>query len=390
MKVGSLTRREREIAYAYGGGAGYRDIAAQLFISPDTVRTHVRSIYRKLGVASKIELLKELERRTASAPQARAGHGLAAHVGQLREEALLALGDGMIEPKQGEPVLRASGLEFQTVIEALPAVILLKDQALRYVFANRFFLSQWGLRLENVVGRTQQEVFSGGLGSAWSRATDDRDARVLETGQATGFYVVRVPVEAACDRVLWARKLPLQNEEGSVSQVLTVGIDITPLERVPQEMRALVPSAEIPLPAPIAARLPHVEAGARILVVDAEPGVRQLAVEALERVGHTVETAASGREALAVLRKQQVDLIVSDIEMSDLDGPGLCHVLAARRSELLRRLIFTTRTNAPAELEGLGCEAGAEVLEKPFAAEDIVARVEAKLAGGTSCTPLDA
>ena len=56
-----LSARERQIAEAYAGGQSYRRIAEQLFIAPTTVRTHLSTIYRKLGVSSKIELLRALE-----------------------------------------------------------------------------------------------------------------------------------------------------------------------------------------------------------------------------------------------------------------------------------------------------------------------------------------
>jgi adenylate cyclase len=57
----SLSRRELQIARAYAAGSGYRDIADQLFIAPSTVRTHLSTIYRKLGVSSKVDLLRVLE-----------------------------------------------------------------------------------------------------------------------------------------------------------------------------------------------------------------------------------------------------------------------------------------------------------------------------------------
>lgn len=56
-----LSRREREIAEAYAGGASYREIADRLCIAPATVRTHVGTIYRKLGVSSKVALLRAIE-----------------------------------------------------------------------------------------------------------------------------------------------------------------------------------------------------------------------------------------------------------------------------------------------------------------------------------------
>lgn len=55
-----LTKRECEIARAYVDGLSYKDIAERLYISPATVRTHLNNIYRKLGVKTKMQLLKAL------------------------------------------------------------------------------------------------------------------------------------------------------------------------------------------------------------------------------------------------------------------------------------------------------------------------------------------
>ncbi|MCZ7600769.1 MAG: helix-turn-helix transcriptional regulator [Gammaproteobacteria bacterium] len=56
-----LSPRELQVATAYANGASYREIADALFIAPATVRTHLGSIYRKLGVSSKLELHRVLE-----------------------------------------------------------------------------------------------------------------------------------------------------------------------------------------------------------------------------------------------------------------------------------------------------------------------------------------
>ena len=66
--IDTLSPRELEIAQAYARGASYREIAERLFIAPTTVRTHLSTIYRKLGVSSKIDLLRTLE-RTGSEPE---------------------------------------------------------------------------------------------------------------------------------------------------------------------------------------------------------------------------------------------------------------------------------------------------------------------------------
>ena len=53
--LGQLTEREREILQLLGDGLRNEDIAIRLFISPQTVQTHVRNILTKLGVHSKLE-----------------------------------------------------------------------------------------------------------------------------------------------------------------------------------------------------------------------------------------------------------------------------------------------------------------------------------------------
>ena len=61
MREDSLSPREQEIAKAYANGDTYHKIAGHLCIAPSTVRTHLATIYRKLGVSSKLELHKVLE-----------------------------------------------------------------------------------------------------------------------------------------------------------------------------------------------------------------------------------------------------------------------------------------------------------------------------------------
>lgn len=53
--LGSLTRREREVLDALGDGLNDKEIADRLFISSETVRTHVVNLLRKLGVSSRLQ-----------------------------------------------------------------------------------------------------------------------------------------------------------------------------------------------------------------------------------------------------------------------------------------------------------------------------------------------
>jgi DNA-binding CsgD family transcriptional regulator len=60
--VGPLTAREREIAELVAAGATSRAVAEQLVLSPRTVEAHLRNVYGKLGVRSRVELVRELDR----------------------------------------------------------------------------------------------------------------------------------------------------------------------------------------------------------------------------------------------------------------------------------------------------------------------------------------
>ncbi|NBV51864.1 response regulator, partial [bacterium] len=59
---------------------------------------------------------------------------------------------------------------------------------------------------------------------------------------------------------------------------------------------------------------------ARILVVDDEESIREFFQIMLKREGYEVIAAANGREGLEALKKSQVDMIISDIQMPEVSG----------------------------------------------------------------------
>ena len=90
-----LTTRESEIAHAYAAGETYQQIAARLNIAPSTVRTHLATIYRKLGVSSKLDLHRHL--RPAPVP---AGPGTAPSLPDKPSIAVLAFDNMSGDPEQ--------------------------------------------------------------------------------------------------------------------------------------------------------------------------------------------------------------------------------------------------------------------------------------------------
>ncbi|UCM91646.1 helix-turn-helix transcriptional regulator [Streptomyces marincola] len=54
----SLTKAERRVAELVAGGLTNRQVASQLFVSPHTVGFHLRQVYRKLGLRSRVDLIR--------------------------------------------------------------------------------------------------------------------------------------------------------------------------------------------------------------------------------------------------------------------------------------------------------------------------------------------
>ena len=74
----ALSKREHQIAEGYSAGQTYRDIAEQLFITSTTVKTHLRTVYRKLGVISKVALYQAL--RSSESANANVARNVVEHV----------------------------------------------------------------------------------------------------------------------------------------------------------------------------------------------------------------------------------------------------------------------------------------------------------------------
>jgi two-component system NtrC family sensor kinase len=106
--------------------------------------------------------------------------------------------------------------------------------------------------------------------------------------------------------------------------------------------------------------------GKSILVVDDEAGIRSALAHLLRRDGHRVETAANGRLALIQIQEKAFDLILCDLRMPQLDGPGLYRELEARQPHLLRHMIFLTGDTLSAETKKFLDGIDTPRLTKPF------------------------
>lgn len=116
----------------------------------------------------------------------------------------------------------------------------------------------------------------------------------------------------------------------------------------------------------------------RILVVEDEQKLARLLKQGLEEEGYSVEVALDGEEALGKLREVPFDLVVLDLMLPKLDGLEVLKTLREEKGGLTSVLILTAKDTVEDVVKGL--DAGADdYLTKPFAFEELLARVRALL-----------
>lgn len=114
----------------------------------------------------------------------------------------------------------------------------------------------------------------------------------------------------------------------------------------------------------------------KILVVDDEPQITQLARAYLEQAGFGVVTVKDGPTAVAAFRSEKPDLIVLDLGLPGLDGLDVTR--AVRKDSNIPIVRLTARGEESDKLVGL--ELGADdYIVKPFSPKELVARVRAVL-----------
>ncbi len=115
----------------------------------------------------------------------------------------------------------------------------------------------------------------------------------------------------------------------------------------------------------------------KILIVEDEVSVQAFVVRALRHCGHETVTVGDGLAAIAALKKERFDLLLTDIVMPGLDGIGLA-LKASKDYPDMKILLMTgyaTERQRAHNLEALIHR----VIEKPFTLEEICAAVAAEL-----------
>ena len=117
---------------------------------------------------------------------------------------------------------------------------------------------------------------------------------------------------------------------------------------------------------------------ANILIVEDDLEIAESVAEVLTPAGHATRTACNGVEGLRMVAERLPDLILLDVEMPILDGPGMAEALALKRTDLPRIPIVIV--SAARNIHKIAGWVGTpHYLKKPFSADQMIEVVDLAL-----------
>ncbi|HSO73978.1 MAG TPA: PAS domain S-box protein, partial [Blastocatellia bacterium] len=134
------------------------------------------------------------------------------------------------ERMQAEQALRKSQVHLQAILDNCPAMIFLKDVEGRYLQVNRQLEKTLSLTSEQILGRTDAEVFEPEFAAA-HRASDQR---VLEEGRSLEFEELAIYRDGPHANIV--HKFPLKDAAGNIYAIGGIATDITARKLVEEEL----------------------------------------------------------------------------------------------------------------------------------------------------------
>jgi CheY-like chemotaxis protein len=116
----------------------------------------------------------------------------------------------------------------------------------------------------------------------------------------------------------------------------------------------------------------------KLLVVDDDPDIRRIAALSLGRIGgFQVSLASSGEEAVAAVTQDRPQLVLLDVSMPGIDGPGTLAAIHALPGCEDLPIVFFTATSNEAEVARLRSLGAIGVVAKPFEVGELPKRIRA-------------
>ena len=121
---------------------------------------------------------------------------------------------------------------------------------------------------------------------------------------------------------------------------------------------------------------------ASVLVVDDEERLRTILNDVLKSLGHRVDEAASGTQAMEKLTGGAYDLVMLDLRLPDIDGRAVWQWIGERQAALSGRVVFMTGDTMSPETQRFLHDSGRPVLTKPLTIDRVRVVVDDVLAAG--------
>ena len=121
-----------------------------------------------------------------------------------------------------EAQLRESERYFRTVIDNSPAVVMLKDREGRYLLVNKEFETRFGVSGDSIIGKTARDHVS----TEQAELFDQQDQTVLIERRSIE-YEIRSPIGDGEERVFFAIKFPVLDEDETVIGIGVFSMDVT-------------------------------------------------------------------------------------------------------------------------------------------------------------------
>ena len=114
---------------------------------------------------------------------------------------------------------------------------------------------------------------------------------------------------------------------------------------------------------------------ARILIAEDQVHIRHVLKMWIKQHGHEVLEASNGRAALDTLKAEEVDLLITDVNMPEMDGIDLARLAFNACSTLRHVFVVTSRCDQKDILDQLS-DPRVAVFPKPFSPSQIIKDVE--------------
>jgi CheY-like chemotaxis protein len=126
--------------------------------------------------------------------------------------------------------------------------------------------------------------------------------------------------------------------------------------------------------------------GTKVLIVEDSSSVLRVLCRAFEQAGYGVLAAANGEQALSIMQRERVDVLITDVKMPKMTGRELCQQLATDGPYLPWCVIIVTSSNEEVDRSWVSDYPCIRVVEKPVGPRHLLRLVRRFLSGSQKLT----